>query len=158
MRMSIVVAGLIACSSSSTQHKPSAPVVEQAPGTPNRGEHRLEHGLARGLEPPVPTLRLPRNFLPASYTATLAIDPARSSFDGTIAIAGNVSEPSSVIWLHGRHLKITRAVAAIADRHAIPLHIDGARFWNAVVAQRDAGGAKEPPADDNVGRIVSANG
>jgi threonine aldolase len=33
----------------------------------------------------------------------------------------------------------TRAVAAIAERHGIPLHIDGARFWNAVVAQRDAG-------------------
>jgi threonine aldolase len=33
----------------------------------------------------------------------------------------------------------TRAVATIADRHAIPLYVDGARFWNAVVAQRDAG-------------------
>ena len=33
----------------------------------------------------------------------------------------------------------TRAVAAIAERHGIPLHIDGARFWNAVVAQRDDG-------------------
>jgi threonine aldolase len=29
----------------------------------------------------------------------------------------------------------TRAVGAIADRHGVPLHIDGARFWNAVVAQ-----------------------
>ena len=28
----------------------------------------------------------------------------------------------------------TRAVAEIAHRHAVPLHIDGARFWNAVVA------------------------
>ena len=33
----------------------------------------------------------------------------------------------------------TLAVAAIADAHGIPLHIDGARFWNAVVAQRDDG-------------------
>ncbi len=33
----------------------------------------------------------------------------------------------------------TRAVADIAAAHGIPLHIDGARFWNAVVAQRDAG-------------------
>ena len=32
-----------------------------------------------------------------------------------------------------------RAVAAIALRHGVPLHIDGARFWNAVVAQRSAG-------------------
>ncbi|MEO6207234.1 MAG: GntG family PLP-dependent aldolase [Candidatus Limnocylindrales bacterium] len=33
----------------------------------------------------------------------------------------------------------TRDVAAIARRHGVPLHIDGARFWNAVVAQRDDG-------------------
>jgi threonine aldolase len=30
-------------------------------------------------------------------------------------------------------------VAAVAHRHRVPLHIDGARFWNAVVAQRTAG-------------------
>jgi threonine aldolase len=29
----------------------------------------------------------------------------------------------------------TREVAAIAHAHGVPLHIDGARFWNAVVAQ-----------------------
>ena len=33
----------------------------------------------------------------------------------------------------------TRDVAAIARRHGVPLHIDGARFWNAVVAQRGDG-------------------
>lgn len=33
----------------------------------------------------------------------------------------------------------TREVAAIARTHGVPLHIDGARFWNAVVAQRPAG-------------------
>ena len=32
-----------------------------------------------------------------------------------------------------------REVGAIARRHGVPLHIDGARFWNAVVAQRDRG-------------------
>jgi threonine aldolase len=29
----------------------------------------------------------------------------------------------------------TRAVADIAQAHGVPLHIDGARFWNAVIAQ-----------------------
>ncbi len=33
----------------------------------------------------------------------------------------------------------TSAVAAIARRYGVPLHIDGARFWNAVIAQRAAG-------------------
>ncbi len=32
-----------------------------------------------------------------------------------------------------------REVAAIARRHGVSLHIDGARFWNAVVAQRTNG-------------------
>jgi len=63
------------------------------------------------VAPPQPTLRLPRNFLPTGYTARLAIDPRKPTFDASIAIAGNVSERSSVIWLHGRHLKITKGVA-----------------------------------------------
>jgi threonine aldolase len=33
----------------------------------------------------------------------------------------------------------TTAVAAIARRQGVPLHVDGARFWNAVVAQQAAG-------------------
>ena len=33
----------------------------------------------------------------------------------------------------------TRQVADIAHRHGVPLHVDGARFWDAVVSQRDAG-------------------
>ena len=58
-----------------------------------------------------PTLRLPRNFVPTRYDATLAIDPAKSAIDGSIAIAGKISEPSSVIWLHGTKLTIKSAVA-----------------------------------------------
>jgi alanyl aminopeptidase len=64
-----------------------------------------------GLEPPAPTLRLPRNFVPTKYAATLGIDPAKTGFTGAIAITGNVAERSSVIWLHGRHLAIRHAVA-----------------------------------------------
>ncbi len=41
----------------------------------------------------------------------------------------------------------TREVAAIARRHGVPLHIDGARFWNAVVAQRAAGVTARDLAD-----------
>ncbi len=33
----------------------------------------------------------------------------------------------------------TRQVAEIATRRGVPFHIDGARFWDAVVSQRDAG-------------------
>ena len=40
-----------------------------------------------------------------------------------------------------------REVAAIARAHGVPLHIDGARFWNAVVAQRSAGVTARDLAD-----------
>jgi alanyl aminopeptidase len=59
----------------------------------------------------MPTLRLPRNFVPTGYVARLAIDPALSTFDGSIAITGDVVQRSSVIWLHGQQLAIVRAVA-----------------------------------------------
>ena len=56
-----------------------------------------------------PTLRLPRIFKPTGYTARLVIDPSKSTFSGSISIAGEVSAKTDVIWLHGRHLTITNA-------------------------------------------------
>jgi threonine aldolase len=41
----------------------------------------------------------------------------------------------------------TRQVADIAHRHGVPLHIDGARFWNAVVAQGVRATDLADPAD-----------
>jgi len=64
-----------------------------------------------GLAPPQPTLRLPRNFLPTGYAVRLEIDPAQSGFEGSIQIAGNVSEKSRVIWLNARKLTVHKAVA-----------------------------------------------
>src|SRR5262245_49196595 len=94
-----LIALLVACAS------PAAPV-KPTPVTAPRAAQ-----VERGLEPPVPTLRLPRNFAPTGYTATLAVDPARSGFDGTIAITGEVAQRSSVIWLHGYKLSVVRASA-----------------------------------------------
>ena len=41
----------------------------------------------------------------------------------------------------------TRQVADIAHAHGVPLHVDGARFWNAVVAQGVAPTDLAGPAD-----------
>ena len=41
----------------------------------------------------------------------------------------------------------TREVSAIARAHGVPLHIDGARFWNAVVAQGVRATDLSDPAD-----------
>jgi alanyl aminopeptidase len=103
MRMLLVAVALFACSSPPAPVMPSPPAVAHSADASGRGD--------RGLEPPAPTLRLPRNFLPTSYAATLAIDPAQPGFDGAIAITGGVAQRSSVIWLHGRQLKVKRAVA-----------------------------------------------
>jgi len=110
MRMISVAAALAACSSSSPQRPATAPSVAAAPAPPTA----VAQAVAPGLEPAAPTLRLPRNFLPTGYAARLAIDPARAGFDGSIAITGDVSVPSSVIWLHGYRLKVAHAIASRA--------------------------------------------
>src|SRR5216110_3397332 len=94
VRIVLAVFGLSACS------PPASPLAPSPPGVAHEAKT-----IDRGLEPAEPALRLPRNFLPASYAATLAIDPARSGFEGTIAITGDISQRSSVIWLHGRQLR-----------------------------------------------------
>jgi len=71
---------------------------------------------APAVDPPQPTLRLPRNFVPAGYHARLAIDPASDRFTGAIEIDGDVRERSKTIWLHGRGIQVTAAVATQAGR------------------------------------------
>jgi alanyl aminopeptidase len=69
----------------------------------------------------IPTLRLPRLFTPSSYTASLAIDPARDTFDGVIAITGEVSQATPVIWLHGKDLTIKQASAESGGAKSITI-------------------------------------
>jgi alanyl aminopeptidase len=105
---------------------PSAPtgppsrVVVEAP-VPDAAQAAVEHAPAAE-----PTLRLPREFLPTGYAARLAIDPARSTFDGTITIAGDVAAKTEVVWLHGRHLAIKSAAASRGDPFATPAPIGSA--------------------------------
>ncbi|MEJ7602200.1 MAG: M1 family metallopeptidase [Kofleriaceae bacterium] len=75
-----------------------------------------------GLAPPVPTLRLPRNFEPTGYAAHLVIDPARPDFTGRLEIAGRIRERSSVIWLHGKQLRIGQ-VRALQGANEIALAV-----------------------------------
>jgi threonine aldolase len=75
------------------------------------------------------------------------LDPA--AIDAAFRNPDDVHEPlSGLIALENTHAHsmarpltpaYEREVASIARRHGVPLHIDGARFWNAVVAQRDGG-------------------
>ncbi|HEU4734902.1 MAG TPA: M1 family aminopeptidase [Kofleriaceae bacterium] len=76
---------------------------------------------APALDPPRPTLRLPRNFVPTAYRARLALDPAQDRFTGSIEIDGEIRERSRGLWLHGRGLQVT-AAKAVRDGH--PVRID----------------------------------
>src|ERR1043166_7485588 len=97
-----LVALLVACASPAAPVKPSSTTTAAAP---------RPAATDRGLEPPQPKLRLQRNFTPSEYAAHLAIDPAQTGFAGAIAITGEVTQRSSVFWLHGRKFAIKRAVA-----------------------------------------------
>jgi alanyl aminopeptidase len=105
----LVVCVLAACGSSAktgpdpAAAQPAAPATDPAP-------------TAAAVDPPQPTLRLPRNFLPTGYRARLAIDPASDVFAGSIEIAGDIKERSKAFWLHGRKLKISAAKITRGER------------------------------------------
>jgi hypothetical protein len=73
---------------------------------------------------PPAVLRLPRTFVPAAFSAQLALDPSQMTFDGSISIHGNVAEPVLLLWLHGRHLAAHLAEARPqGGGRAVPLAI-----------------------------------
>jgi len=71
---------------------------------------------------------------------TLDLDQVEDAFrdpsDPHEPISGMVSIENTHAVSMGQPLtpEYTRAIADIAHRHGVPLHIDGARFWDAVVA------------------------
>src|SRR3954469_11216169 len=103
----LAIALLVACSGPASKQPTVRPPVPEPPhvgvGTGS--------ATAPDLGPAQPALRLPRNFVAKRYAATLAIDPAQPGFTGAIQITGEVKERSSVIWLHGHDLKISKATA-----------------------------------------------
>ncbi|HEY3801176.1 MAG TPA: M1 family metallopeptidase [Kofleriaceae bacterium] len=101
-----LVAALAAASGCSS---PTAkPAVAPAPATPPPVTTTSSEP---ALDPPVPTLRLPRYFMPAHVTARLAVDPAQPTFDGEVSIDGTLDKRAAVIWMHGGALAISNATA-----------------------------------------------
>jgi threonine aldolase len=83
------------------------------------------------------------------------LDPA--AIDAAFRDPTDVHEPlSGLVTLENTHAHsmarpltptYEREVASIARRHGVPLHIDGARFWNAAIAQRGDGVTARDLAD-----------
>lgn len=105
----LAIVTLAACSSgpaSSRSPAPSGPTATSVePAAPEPA-----------FEPARPTLRLPFQFTPTRYTAQLAVDPAKPTFDGKVSIEGTLAQRSAVIWLHGKHLAVSRATATDGTR------------------------------------------
>ncbi len=78
--------------------------------------------------------------LQSSPDGTMSLDEIEAAFrdpsDPHEPITGLVTIENTHAHSGGRPLTAayTRAVADIARAHGVPLHVDGARFWNAVVA------------------------
>ncbi|MCY7355531.1 MAG: ERAP1-like C-terminal domain-containing protein [Lysobacter sp.] len=78
----------------------------------------------------VPTGRLPRTVVPSLVQLELKLDPKQANFSGTTRIQAKVAEPTRVVWMHGRDLKIGKAEAIVSGGKRIALtateaHVSG---------------------------------
>jgi len=81
---------------------------------PPRPPTAVDAAVAAPPAPP-PTLRLPGTVAPTGYQLTLAIDPARASFDGAVVIDLALTEPTAVVWLHADALMKATKVEGVYD-------------------------------------------
>ncbi len=69
----------------------------------------------------VPKGPLPRTVVPSLVKLELKLDPKQADFSGRTSIQAKVAEATDVIWMHGRGLKIGKAVATVAGGKQIAL-------------------------------------
>jgi alanyl aminopeptidase len=67
-----------------------------------------------------PNGRLPAGVRPLSYRLDLLLDPRRDDFTGEVAIDVNLDKPTNRIWLHGKGLVVSHAIAATKAGQEIP--------------------------------------
>ncbi|WP_439534819.1 M1 family aminopeptidase [Polymorphobacter sp.] len=58
---------------------------------------------------PVPVGRLPDGIKPLAYSLAFTIDPSQERFSGQTAIDVEVQKPTTLIYLHGQDLEVSRA-------------------------------------------------
>ena len=64
---------------------------------------------ALAAEPDYPHGQLPTTVTPTHYALDLKIVPSDPTFSGTASIDVKLEKPTSLIWLHGRELNVTKA-------------------------------------------------
>ena len=98
LTLSLLVLATAACAA------PKVPVIEAPKAAP-------------AIEEDAPTLRLPTDVHPTRERLSLDVDPTKETFRGVAEIDVHFDRPRSVLWLHGRDLRVTR-VAIVRDGHA----------------------------------------
>lgn len=66
--------------------------------------------------PPLPTGKLPDTVKPIAYRLDMTILPERERFSGHTEIDVELKQPAASIFMHGRDLKVARAVVKIGKR------------------------------------------
>ena len=64
-------------------------------------------GTAAAAEPSYPKGQLPAGVAPTHYALELTILPDQPDFSGKAVIDVKLDQPTSVLWLHGREIKVS---------------------------------------------------
>ncbi len=67
----------------------------------------------------IPTGQLPQTVIPTHYDLALTVLPDQERFQGRVAIDVEIRKPTTLIWLHGYSLNVTRASLTLADGRTI---------------------------------------
>ncbi|MDE2406026.1 MAG: M1 family metallopeptidase [Sphingomonadales bacterium] len=87
--------------------KPAAPAAPAAPAPAPAPAEAV---------PPMPEGKLTDAVKPSLYRLDLTVDPARPRFSGHVEIDATLARPSRHVYLHGRDLAVSKAVALVGGR------------------------------------------
>ncbi|RKQ69142.1 alanyl aminopeptidase [Litorimonas taeanensis] len=69
----------------------------------------------------IPHAQLPDTVVPQNYEIDMVMDPDTDGFTGTVKIVVDNKEATKKIWMHGKHMTVSRAVAKLDDGTEMPL-------------------------------------
>jgi len=72
-------------------------------------------------EDAVPHAQLGSNVIPTEYRLDMVMDPDDDGFKGVVEIDVTIEKATNKIWLHGKHMTVTGAVAELPDGKSIAL-------------------------------------
>ena len=68
-----------------------------------------------------PHAQLSGNVIPQAYRLNMRMDPDDDGFSGLVEIDIDIQKPTNKIWMHGKHMTVSSAMALI-DGTEIPLN------------------------------------